>query len=86
MTSEAIVTILMGYAAIGLVFAVLFVSVGVNKIDHQARGAGIGFRLIILPGVAALWPLVLSRWARGVSEPPAERNPHRARAMRGGAP
>ena len=84
--SEAIVTILTGYAAIGLGFAVLFVSVGVDKVDHQARGAGIGFRLMILPGVTALWPLLLSRWIRRVSEPQVERNAHRARAMHGGAP
>ena len=84
--SEAIVTILTGYAAIGLGFAVLFVSVGVDKVDHQARGAGIGFRLMILPGVTALWPLLLSRWIHRVSEPPVERNAHRARAMHGGAP
>ena len=83
--SEAIVAMLTGYAAIGLVFALLFVSVGVSKVDHQARGAGIGFRLIIVPGVTALWPLLLSRWVRGVSEPPVERNAHRARAMHGGA-
>ena len=36
-------------------------------------------RLLILPGVAALWPLFAWRWLAGVSEP-IERNPHRTKA------
>jgi len=65
-----------GYAIAGLVFALAFVTFGVNILDKQATGAGIGFRAIILPGVAALWPLLLYRWIRG-SGVPAERTPHR---------
>lgn len=65
------------YAAVGLVFAVAFVSVGVQRIDPAARGAGIGFRLIVIPGVAALWPWLAVRWVRG-APPPEERNAHRS--------
>jgi hypothetical protein len=65
------------YAAIGLIFAVLFVWIGVQRVDTEAQGAGTGFRLLILPGVAAFWPMFLQRWARGTVEPPVERNPHR---------
>jgi len=68
---------LTAYAGVGLAFAVLFVWFGVERIDSEARGAGIGFRLLILPGVVAFWPLLLQRWVRGVTEPPAETNPHR---------
>lgn len=75
--AQAFVTALALYAGIGLVFGVAFVSYGVSRLDVEARGAGLGFRLIILPGVAALWPLLLYRWMRGVSTPPIERNPHR---------
>ena len=53
------------YAALGLVFAIGFVGVGVHKLDPAARGTSIGFRLLILPGVAALWPMFLARWTRG---------------------
>lgn len=80
---EAFVTMLTAYAAVGLGFAVLFVTVGVHRLDHQAEGAGAGFRLIILPGVAALWPLLLARWLRGVA-PPVERNAHRRQTTQGG--
>lgn len=50
------------YGAIGFLFAVAFVSVGVGRVDSLAHGTGIGFRLLILPGCAALWPLLMVRW------------------------
>jgi hypothetical protein len=65
------------YAALGLLFAVCFVAGGARRVDSQAVGAGWGFRLLILPGVAALWPLLLRRWIAGAPDPPIERNPHR---------
>jgi hypothetical protein len=65
------------YAGLGVIFAVLFVWIGVQRLDSEAQGSGIGFRLLILPGVAALWPMFLYRWTRGIAEPPIETNPHR---------
>jgi hypothetical protein len=67
---------LIGYGAIGLLFSLFFVLLGVQSIDPAARGAGIGFRLIVVPGCVLLWPLLLTRWIR-VSAPPEESNPHR---------
>jgi hypothetical protein len=52
------------YAAAGVLFAVAFVTSGVGRIDPVAVGAGIGFRVLILPGVAALWPVMLLIWVR----------------------
>ena len=65
--AEAIVAILGLYAAAGLAFAIAFVTRGVERIDSHAKGAGWGFRLLILPGAAALWPLLLRRWMRAAS-------------------
>jgi hypothetical protein len=65
------------YAGLGLIFAVPFVCVGVQRLDSEAEGSGIGFRLLVLPGVAAFWPMFLNRWARGLTDPPVEENPHR---------
>jgi hypothetical protein len=65
------------YAALGITFALVFVSLLAPRMDEQAVGAGVGFRLLILPGVAAFWPLFFWRWMRGVTEPPVEKNPHR---------
>ena len=53
------------YAGIGLLFAVAFLTAGISRVDPVSKGSGIGFRLIILPGVAALWPVLLARWIRG---------------------
>lgn len=70
------------YACLGLAFAVPFVLVGVQRLDSEAQGAGIAFRVMILPGVAAFWPMLLYRWMRGVVEPPLEKHPHRPRDKR----
>ena len=75
--AKAIVYTLVGYAGLGLVFAVPFVWFGVQRLDSEAQGSGVGFRLLFLPGVAAFWPMFLYRWARGILEPPIEENPHR---------
>ncbi len=64
------------YAAVGVVFALLFVTRGVNRIDPIARESTWGFRVMIFPGSVALWPLLLKRWVLG-RQPPSERNAHR---------
>ena len=79
--AQAIVIVLGVYAAAGLLFAVPFALRGVNRIDPVARESTWGFRLIILPGVIALWPLLALRWARG-QPPPEELNAHRRAARR----
>lgn len=46
------------YLALGAGFAVWFVIDGVGRISPATRGTGWGFRLLIAPGSAALWPLL----------------------------
>ncbi len=75
--AKAIVYTMAGYASLGLTFAVPFVCLGVQRLDIEARGSGVAFRLLILPGVAAFWPMFLNRLMRGIVEPPVEKNPHR---------
>ena len=79
-----IVGLLLAYLALGAVFAPAFALAGAQRIDPAARGATWGFRVLILPGAAALWPLLLRRWWLG-QPPPEERNAHRraARERRG---
>jgi hypothetical protein len=74
------------YAAAGLLFALAFLARGIERVDPAARGATLGFRLIVLPGVVALWPLLARRWRSGAGTPPVERNAHRRAAGGGGAP
>jgi len=71
-----IVNLGLGYSAVGLAFAVAFVFFGAGRIDPDAENGTWGFRLLVLPGSAALWPLLLKRWVQG-SPPPVECAPHR---------
>ena len=64
------------YTALGVAFALAFVKVGVERIDSQAIGSSVGFRVLIFPGSVAFWPLLFRRWISAKGEPPEERNPH----------
>ncbi len=70
------------YLALGVCFAVPFVMRGMNRIDPHAANGTWGFRLIIVPGVVFLWPLLARRWLLGATHPPEERNAHRYAAAR----
>lgn len=61
---SVLIFVLAVYAVIGLVFALLFVSRGVQRVDPAAKGSPAGFRILILPGATALWPFLLSKWLR----------------------
>lgn len=84
MSLDQIVTIALwavaGYAGIGILFAFFFVLRGAGRIDPDAAKGTRGFRALIFPGAAALWPLLLKRWLGGQRNPPVERNDHRRRA------
>ena len=86
--ATTVIAVLGAWFGIGLAFALLFVVFGVERCDPSARGGSYGFRLAILPGVAALWPWMLLRWLRG-GPPPEPRDAHRravARSPDGGRP
>lgn len=74
--ATTLVTLAAFYVAIGLLFAVAFVLRGASRIDPAAQRGSWGFRLIILPGVVAFWPLLARRWIKGAA-PPEEHNAHR---------
>ena len=77
MIAAAILIVLGIHLACGLVFAVPFAFWGAQKIDPHSAPGSWGFRLLIIPGTAALWPLLMFRWCRGIHEPPEEANAHR---------
>lgn len=77
--AQVIVALFELYALAGVAFAALFLPRGVDRLDARVAGAPKTLKLLILPGVAALWPLLAWRWIGGASEP-VERNPHRAKA------
>jgi hypothetical protein len=60
--AEIIAAVLTAYMGVGFLFAIAFVAWGVSRVDEAAAGSGLAFRLMIIPGVAALWPVMLLRW------------------------
>ena len=75
--ANTLLTVIYIYLVIGLFEGTVLVSFGLDRVDSETAGAGIGFRLIILPGAVALWPLLLRRMIRGGGEPPLQKDPHR---------
>ncbi len=60
--AELILSITGVYAVCGLLVGLPFVLFGAERIDPTVHGAPRIFRFIILPGAAALWPIVLVKW------------------------
>lgn len=59
------------YGWIGAAVAVLFLFVGIDRVDPSARGS-YAFRPLLIPGIVVLWPLVLFRWIRLERTPETE--------------
>lgn len=55
------------YLAIGLVFALWFVTRGVDKIDTGMHGVHWGVRALLVPGSTALWPVLLRKYLKNKS-------------------
>lgn len=63
--AQAIVDVVGAYVALGAAFAVVFLSFGLRRLDPIAASGPMRFKLLIAPGVVALWPLVLAMWLFG---------------------
>jgi len=60
--TEAVVslfwTVALAYSILGLTFAIPFVLFWSGRLDPAAKAGTLGFRLAILPGTIAMWPLL----------------------------
>ncbi len=83
--ANSVVFLLLGYVGLGLLVAPLVVFWGAPRFDSAVSGSSRGFRLIVIPGVVLLWPILVFRSIRGGGESPIESNAHR-RAAREAAP
>ena len=52
------------YLAVSLAAALWFAFAGVNRFDAKARGTGLGFRLLLIPGAMVFWPWLVWRATR----------------------
>ena len=60
--AQIILLLVLAYAAVGFLFAVAFVCFGITRVDGAAKDSSTYFRALMIPGVAALWPLMLRKW------------------------
>jgi len=77
---ELMLRVVRGYLFAGLIVSIPFVIFGVQRVDPDATGWSVGFRLIIIPGLCAFWPLFAVRWVRG-QRAPTETTAHRRAAL-----
>ncbi len=64
MLAGLILIVTAGYLGLGLAFAIVFTSFGVQRVDPAARASGVVFRAMIVPGCTLLWPLMACTWIR----------------------
>jgi hypothetical protein len=63
--AQTVIDLLALYLATGAVFALLFLAFGLRRIDPIAAAGPVRFKLLIAPGVVALWPMMLALWLAG---------------------
>lgn len=60
---QILLTALAVYGVTGIVFAVVFqVSGAMSRLDPVVRASTQAFRVLCIPGLAALWPVMAGRW------------------------
>ena len=67
--ASTLVTVIGIYLAVGLLIGIAFALGAAKRIDPDAADMTWGARLLIIPGVAGLWPLMLAKLFTQ-SEPP----------------
>jgi hypothetical protein len=55
------------YALVGLAIALAFAALALHRFDPATRGTSLFVRLLILPGLISLWPLVIRWWVSAPS-------------------
>lgn len=73
---EIMLSIVGGYFALGVLFAIPFALWGVKKIDPAAREGTWCFQVFLIPGSALFWLFLLRRWLKSTA-PPEEWSRHR---------
>ncbi|MBX2872166.1 MAG: hypothetical protein KTR30_08700 [Saprospiraceae bacterium] len=52
------------YLLLGVAFAIVFITLGVGRLDEKAKGTSWWFKALIFPGSIALWPVLLLKWVK----------------------
>lgn len=82
--SETLAHLLVGlvyaHAAVGVLLLPWWHLRGLRRLDASAAAGRWGFRLLVTPGLVALWPVLLPAAWRGDGHPRPEVNAHRRAA------
>ncbi len=62
--SMLLLLIFITYLVVGFLFSIAFLAKGIQKTDDASKGTGIGFKLIIIPGILIFWPVLLNQWRK----------------------
>ena len=76
-TASTIVWIATAWIYAGTAVAVIFLSLGIDRVDDSARSS-YTFRPLLVPAILLLWPLVWWRWLRLETGVDADRGRDRA--------
>ncbi|MGY9056364.1 MAG: hypothetical protein ACKVGZ_12300 [Alphaproteobacteria bacterium] len=60
-TAATLVEAAQWWGIIGALVAAVFLAIGIDRVDENARGSFV-FWVLLIPGAILLWPLVLWRW------------------------
>ncbi|MDD7910123.1 MULTISPECIES: hypothetical protein [Pseudovibrio] len=69
--AEMLLEILIYYALLGFMVAIVFLIFGIGKVERAAKGAYF-FRPQLIPGIMLLWPVVIYRWRKLAQSPEQE--------------
>lgn len=50
------------YLISGLIFSVSFIIWGLTSVDSHAKNTGLIFKILIIPGLVVLWPIIVLKW------------------------
>lgn len=59
--ANTVLLVMLGYLGIGLGVGLVFTVFFIGRLDVSARNSSFLFRLLILPGIAMLWPAIVMR-------------------------
>ncbi len=59
--AQALVMGMQTWGIVGALVAAVFLTIGIDRIDEDARGAYV-FRPLLIPAVLLIWPIILWRW------------------------
>ena len=62
--AQIVILLAAAYLAIGVVFGLLVAAGLWRRLEPRADGGTIGFRVLVIPGAALLWPWLLPRVLR----------------------